>query len=64
MFGHRKIKWYSPSLKSMILSGIFMLVAKMFLRGIDKQASWGMPKVSKKKRGKTTYSGLTEFLTK
>ncbi len=44
----KKIKWYSPSIKSLILSGIFMFVAKMFLRGIEKQANGGKKKKIKK----------------
>jgi hypothetical protein len=46
----KKIKWYSPSIKSLILSGFFLFVAKMFLRGIEKQAYGKQPRIKKKKR--------------
>ena len=51
----KKIKWYSPSLKSLLLSGIFMFVAKRFLRGIDKQSAWGTKKPFKKKKKKRWF---------
>lgn len=47
----KKIKWYSPSIKSLILTGFFMMVAKMFLRGIEKQAYGKKKKIKKGKRG-------------
>ncbi|MGE5671573.1 MAG: hypothetical protein ACM31E_09025 [Fibrobacterota bacterium] len=47
----KKIKWYSPSIKSLILSGFFMFVAKMFLRGIEKQAYGKKPRIKKAKHG-------------
>jgi len=46
----KKIRWYGPSIKSLLLTGIFMFVAKLFLRGIEKQSSWGVKKLLKKNK--------------
>lgn len=46
----KRIKWYGPSIKSLILSGIFLFIAKRFLRGIEKQAVWGEKKPVKVKK--------------
>jgi hypothetical protein len=35
-------KWFGPPLKALILSGIFYLFSKMFLRSIEKQSDWGL----------------------
>ncbi len=44
----KKIKWYSPSLKALILSGIFYFFARMFLKGAEKQVNLDN-KIEKKK---------------
>jgi|GEM_PF-2792502 len=37
MFPRRRIKWFGPSLKALLLSWIFLFIAKMFLKGAEKQ---------------------------
>ncbi len=46
----KKIRWYGPSVKSLLLSWIFLFVAKRFLHGIEKQAVWGAKKPAKRKK--------------
>lgn len=35
-------KWFGPSLKALILSGIVYLISKMFLRSVEKQSDWSL----------------------
>jgi hypothetical protein len=44
----KKVKWYSPSLKGLLLSAIFYFFARQFLKGAEKQASRGSLKKKKK----------------
>jgi hypothetical protein len=44
----RKVRWFSPSLKSLILSGIFYIFAKLFLKSAEKMANGNKSKKKKK----------------
>ncbi len=44
----RKVRWFSPSLKSLILSGIFYFFARLFLRSAEKMGNGNKSKKKKK----------------